>query len=341
MERYIKHRSITPVRLASLKSNSNSKIFRVTPKQTIKKEKIFNGRSSDSRRSSLQPKQILNFVKSEEELEKLPDMPIISAAKVITSNQPLKSSFRKKPSNRPNINSFPKIGYSNSQTQPNSLSHTPSNSEMHNSVKKTKISIARNNIGRSISASSTPVVLKNNSFKRLDCSYTLSNPKADFTMRMSWSRRAASNSKPLLILTYTGVIGDYFFETLWSEERKHYLVPNFTKGYSKLREHFQTVLFLGLGKKQVDSIMKNLKSLSFTFDAVYRRRKQSIEYFRQDYSQIYSDFEISSKYIRTSVNVTSIQILTSINLEISEITSRNSKLVIYEQTASNNKRIAV
>lgn len=302
MERFSKYRSITPIKLAPL--NSNSKIYRVTPKQQAKKENKPDGTISVFRRSSLQPKNILNSVKSEESFEKLPVMPIISAAKIINSNQSFKTSFSKIAEGRQSVSSFPKIGYSNSHTNPNSLSQTPSNSEILNSVKQTKIPNGRNNPSRSISASHNPGILKNNSYKRVDYSYTLSNPKADFTTRMIWSRRTSSNGKPLLIMVYTGVIGDYFFETLWSEERKHYLVPNLSKGYSKLREHFQTVLCIGLGKKHADSIIKNLKSLSIAFDAVYRRRKQSIEYFRQDYSQIYSDFEISSKHIHTSVNVT-------------------------------------
>lgn len=301
MERYHKYRSITPIKLAPL--NSNSKVLSITSNQATKKENNPSVQTTNSRRSSLKPRQILNSVKSEDTIDPSIEMPIISAAKIMNSSPSLKAPFTKNSEPRQSVSSFPKIVYSVSQTHPNSISNTPSNLELQHSVKQPKLPNGRFNPGRSISASHTPGLMKHNTNKRLDYSYTLTNPKADFSERLAWSRRTSNSGKPLLIIVYTGVLGDYFFETLWSEERKHYLAPNLTKGYGKLKEHFQIVLFIGLGKKLAEPILKNLKSLSITFDAVYRRRKQSSEYFRQDYSQIYSDFEISNKYVRTSVYV--------------------------------------
>ena len=113
--------------------------------------------------------------------------------------------------------------------------------------------------------------------------------------RLEFSRRMEMMEKPIIIINFWGIIGNFSKEQLFSDNKVKFVIRGGSASALQMFcSYFQVILFLHSdSKKYTSKIREWLKSHNIMVDAIYRRKSQDNSY-EQWYTQIFKDFNITS-----------------------------------------------
>lgn len=149
------------------------------------------------------------------------------------------------------------------------------------------------------------------------------------SIRLQFQRRSEMATRPLVIVQFTGVLGDWYSPEAWCSPSL-YLRPDWLSGLQRLSSIAQTALYLDLSRCHTLAISALLKANQVHVDAIYKPRGRKYRYL-QDYSQTISDFGVSPE--------THIVTLAALNMDVSEVGTPWER--IYCPSASVKARICV
>ena len=149
------------------------------------------------------------------------------------------------------------------------------------------------------------------------------------SMRLQFQRRSEMAARPLVIVQFTGVLGDWYSPEAWARPSL-YLRPDWLSGLQRLSSLAQTALYLDLPRSKTLAICALLKANQVHVDAIYKPRGRKYRY-SQDYSQTISDFGVNAE--------THIVTLAALNMDVSEVGTPWER--IYCPAASLKARICV
>ena len=150
------------------------------------------------------------------------------------------------------------------------------------------------------------------------------------TSRVAWARRSSHCSKPLLILNWEGVIGQWY-RPGYGEPCEVYFRQGWEQGVKMLMEMFSVVLVTALGKEKRAKMLEISSSKGICFDAVYKKRKSDGTSFQLDYSQIIQDFSFQP-------HPDSILIVSSLGLDQEDLKDRSGLDLLQEKSMSRRRR---
>ncbi len=113
--------------------------------------------------------------------------------------------------------------------------------------------------------------------------------------RLEFSRRMEMMERPIIIINFWGIIGNFSKEQLFSDNKVKFVIRGGSASALQMFcSYFQVVLFLHSdSKKYTSKIREWLKIHSIMVDAIYRRKNQDNSY-EQWYTQIFKDFNITN-----------------------------------------------
>lgn len=167
-------------------------------------------------------------------------------------------------------------------------------------------------------------------FRETDSFHPVHTIKSPFTRRISWSRRISESAKPLLILNWEGVIGQWY-RPGYAESYEVYMRQGWEQGVKMMMEMFLVVLLTSLSSEKLTRLTDIFTSKSITFDAVYKIRKSDGTSFLLDYSQIISDFGFQTE-------TDSILIVSSLGIDQEDLKIRSEIDLIQEFSTSRHRR---
>ena len=150
--------------------------------------------------------------------------------------------------------------------------------------------------------------------------------------RLAFARRAEMTNRPLIIIHFSGVLGDFFSPDHWTSPVEFFLRPGWVKGVRSLSQFLQVVLFIDLPRSRYEKVNQAIRASGLQIDAVYRRRKKQVA-FLQDYSQTLYDFGLKG------VSSSHVMVVSALQLEQSEIQTRKDWGLVYERSMSSHRRI--
>lgn len=153
--------------------------------------------------------------------------------------------------------------------------------------------------------------------------------KSISTSRVVWARRS-SHSKPLLVLNWEGVLGQWY-RPGYGESWEAYWRQGWDQGVKMLMEMFLVVLVTALGKEKRGKMLDISASKGISFDAVYKKRKADGTSFQLDYSQILQDFDFQQ-------HPNSVLIVSSLGLDQEDLKDRSGLALLREQSMSRHRR---
>lgn len=153
--------------------------------------------------------------------------------------------------------------------------------------------------------------------------------KWQFSARLSMERRGEMSGRPMVIVNFAGVVGDFFSPEAWISPVELFLRPGWAKGIHSLQQFFQVVLYIDLPRIRYAKLYQALRNSGVHFDAIYRQRKRPIS-FVQNYAQTLSDFGVSASHV---------MVVSPLQMEQSELERREGWEVLYEDSVSSQHRI--
>jgi hypothetical protein len=138
------------------------------------------------------------------------------------------------------------------------------------------------------------------------------------TKRIAFTRRMNMMDRPIIVISFEGIIGDFQKENIWSDKNYKLITRgNASAGLKLFWNYFQVVLyFKKTHKKNILKVKEWLKTRSILVDAIYGR-KATDDNIQEDYAQVYNDFNIvSSKNIAKSIIV-----INSLDIDNSKIST--------------------
>ena len=233
-------------------------------------------------------------------------------------------------------NSFPystKTNLSYSPKKPKEL-HSPITRRSPKAFKRAKVLSSLPKV-RAVSSTPNNGLLNWPNLKTTQLSNQACQPetpkKCKSTQRIYWAKR--NTFKPVLIINFEGVLGDHF-RLSWSKEQPKTLIRKGVRlAFGKLKEEFLIVLVLSYQEKTSFEVLNMFIKKVGYLDAAYVRESKETPKFRQDYSQIYEDFNIFNCEIPDKV-----LLVTSLQIDMFEVKQRQGEALIYEKSASSNKR---
>ncbi|CAI2364454.1 unnamed protein product [Moneuplotes crassus] len=111
------------------------------------------------------------------------------------------------------------------------------------------------------------------------------------TKRIDFSRRMHMMDRPLLIITFEGIIGVFHKENLWKDKNFKMITRSGSgPGLKLFCNYFQVVIFIKKNlRKNTVKIKEWLKAKKVPVDGIYGKREEGSE-ISEDYAQIYNDF---------------------------------------------------
>jgi hypothetical protein len=167
-------------------------------------------------------------------------------------------------------------------------------------------------------------------FRESDSFHSSRPLKTTFTTRISWARRSTHSNKPLLLLNFEGVLGQWY-RPGYGEPYEVYFRQGWEQGVKILMEMFLVVLITSLCKEKRGKVLDIFTTKGVCFDAIYKQRKTDGTSFELDYSQIIQDFGFQQ-------HISSILILSSIGLDHEELKDRSGLALLREKTTSRHRR---
>jgi hypothetical protein len=137
------------------------------------------------------------------------------------------------------------------------------------------------------------------------------------TKRVEFCRRMHMMDRPIVIIHFEGIIGNFHKERIWSEKNFKLITRGCAiNGLRMFWTYFQVVIFIRKNlKKNIAKIKDWLKLKGVSFDAIYCT-KYPHDAIEEDYAQIYNDFGIaSSKQIAKRIIVINSVDIDSMNIE--------------------------
>mmetsp|Transcript_33094 Transcript_33094/g.38004 ORF Transcript_33094/g.38004 Transcript_33094/m.38004 type:complete len:544 (-) Transcript_33094:23-1654(-) len=125
--------------------------------------------------------------------------------------------------------------------------------------------------------------------------------------RIEFSRRMQMMDRPLVIVSFEGVVGSFHRDRIWSDKNPKLVTRGGAAvGLRLFCTYFQVVIFVQTASKKTAARVRDwLKAKAVFPDAIYSRKSDD-EHADQDYAQIYNDFNIvSSKGVAKSTIVIS------------------------------------
>lgn len=156
--------------------------------------------------------------------------------------------------------------------------------------------------------------------------------KWQHSARLCLDRRPDMSERPLLIVHFAGVLGDFFSPEVWTASVELFLRPGWVKGMRALQQCVQVALFIDLPRGRFEKLRQALRNSGVRVDAVYRQRKRSI-LFEQNYAQTISDFGLCA------VSSSHVMVLSALQLDQTEIETRRNWDLLYDQSLSSHRRI--
>ena len=156
--------------------------------------------------------------------------------------------------------------------------------------------------------------------------------KWEHSARLCLERRADMGERPLLIVHFAGVVGDFFSPEVWTSPAELFLRPGWVKGIHALQQCMQVALFIDLPRGRFEKLRQALRNSGVRVDAVYRQRKRSI-LFEQNYAQTLSDFGLCT------LSSSHVMVLSALQLDQTEISTRHSWELLYDKSLSSHRRI--
>lgn len=114
------------------------------------------------------------------------------------------------------------------------------------------------------------------------------------SVRLYYKRRVNIQAKPLLIISYDGVLG-------FTRNRQFHMRPKVCEFMKKVRMSYQIVITKLNNTKHCEVIMDILIKKGISFDALYLINPDQTCKEYVFYEQIYKDFKISNKAVSTNV----------------------------------------
>lgn len=106
------------------------------------------------------------------------------------------------------------------------------------------------------------------------------------------------SNRPLVILQFTGVMGDWFCPDPWKQDCALYMRKGWKEGLQKLTAIAQVALYIDLPRTRCFQLIALLKASHIHLDAIYKPRSHAFRCL-QDYSQTITDFAITSSHLLT------------------------------------------
>ena len=150
------------------------------------------------------------------------------------------------------------------------------------------------------------------------------------SVRLQFQRRSEMTARPLVIVQFTGVLGDWYSPEPWSPATSLYMRKDWLCGLQRLSSLAQTALYIDLSRRRILQICTLLKANQVHIDAIYKPRSRKYRYL-QDYSQTITDFGVNP--------ATHLMTLSAVNMEISGVERAWER--IYCPAASWKTRVCV
>lgn len=159
-----------------------------------------------------------------------------------------------------------------------------------------------------------------------------SKPRWKWTERVRWARRPLFSEAPLLILNFEGVLGDYFNDNFWDKQPSRlYLRAGWLRGLRQLSRSMQLVLMASTSRDKLEMLLEVMDDRKVKFDAVYRRHCRN-ERHLLDYSQVLKEMDPKGSV------ADSVLVISSLMLDDAEIAQRTGQELVYDASASLDKR---
>ena len=149
--------------------------------------------------------------------------------------------------------------------------------------------------------------------------------------RIYWRKRI-SGHLPLLIVNFEGVVGDYFKQSFWTEEKATFSFrENAFSCLKQLQKEFYVAIVSTYSRTITNELLRIFEKNRNNIDAIYikRHRKWNKRYIH-NISSILDDFKIN--------DMSKVIAISAIGTELNDIKTRKGFELIYEQSASYNKK---